>query len=136
MPEVERESYILPFQRRTIHHRFLGVQSLVFSIVFCRSLFVPFSIFFWSLYCLYFFDLRLQITLWCLQTFLFSKNQRWRYVLSKTFQCEDMSCLILSKDEDMSCLKHSKDEDMSCLKHSNAQLASEYNVYRGRLYWV
>ena len=43
---------------------FCGVrvaQSLVFYVVFCRSLFVLLSFFFWPLYCLS-FDLRFQIT--------------------------------------------------------------------------
>ena len=40
-------------------------------IMLCRSLFVPFSFFFWPLYCLSYFDLRLLITsLWYLKTFL------------------------------------------------------------------
>jgi hypothetical protein len=41
---------------------FSGVRvtrSLVFCVVFCRSLFVLLSFFFWSLCCLSFFDLRL-----------------------------------------------------------------------------
>jgi hypothetical protein len=38
------------------------VLSLVFYVVFCRSLFVVLSCFFWPLYCLSFFDLRLLIT--------------------------------------------------------------------------
>ena len=37
-------------------------QSLVFCVVFCRSLFVSFSPLFSPLYCLPFFDLRLLIT--------------------------------------------------------------------------
>jgi len=44
---------------------FSGVRvarALVFCVVFCRSLFILLSFFFWSLYCLS-FDLRLQITL-------------------------------------------------------------------------
>jgi hypothetical protein len=42
-------------------------QSLVFSVVVCRSLLVPCS--FLPLDCLPFFDLRLFISLWHLQTF-------------------------------------------------------------------
>jgi hypothetical protein len=38
--------------------------------MFCRSLFVLLSFFFWPLCCLYFFDLRILITLWYLQTLL------------------------------------------------------------------
>jgi hypothetical protein len=37
-------------------------QSLVFCIVFCKSLFVLLSFFFWPLYCLSFFYLQLLIT--------------------------------------------------------------------------
>jgi hypothetical protein len=44
-------------------------RSLVFRVVFCRSLFVLLSFFCWSLYCLS-FDLRVLITLWYLQTLL------------------------------------------------------------------
>ena len=54
------------------------VRSLVFCVVFCRSLFVLLSFFFWPLYCL-FFDLRLKpnfITV--LLTFLWFP---FRYVL-------------------------------------------------------
>ena len=41
------------------------VQSFVYSVVCCRSLFVLLSLLFWPLYCLVFFDLRLLITsLW------------------------------------------------------------------------
>jgi hypothetical protein len=44
--------------------------SLVFCVVFCRSLFVLLSFFFWPLCCLS-FDLRILIALiWCLQTLL------------------------------------------------------------------
>ena len=52
---------------------FSGVRvdwSLVFCVVFCRSLFVLLSFFFWPLCCLS-FDLRIMIALiWCLQTLL------------------------------------------------------------------
>jgi hypothetical protein len=52
---------------------FSGVRvdwSLVFCVVFCRSLFVLLSFFFWPLCCLS-FDLRILIALiWCLQTLL------------------------------------------------------------------
>ena len=46
-------------------HSFSGVrvaQSLVLSVVFCRDHCLSFSYFFWPLYCLSFFDLRLLIT--------------------------------------------------------------------------
>jgi hypothetical protein len=37
-------------------------QSLVFCVMFCRSLFVLLSFFLWPLCCLFFFDLRIRIT--------------------------------------------------------------------------
>jgi hypothetical protein len=40
---------------------FYVAQSLVFCVMFCRSLFVIFSFFFWPLCCLSFFDLRILI---------------------------------------------------------------------------
>ena len=47
------------------------VRSLVFYIMVCRSLFVLLYFFFWSLCCLFFFDIRILITsLWYLQAFL------------------------------------------------------------------
>ena len=54
VPQMEQQLLTLPV--------FIGVRvarSLDFYIVFCRLLFV---LFFWSLYCLSFFDLRLLIT--------------------------------------------------------------------------
>jgi hypothetical protein len=47
--------------------RFLAVCVIC---MFCKSLFVLLSFFFWSLCCLFFFDLRILITLWYLQTLL------------------------------------------------------------------
>jgi hypothetical protein len=44
------------------------VQSLVFCVVYCRRLFVILCVFFWPLYCIFLFYLRLQITSY-LQTF-------------------------------------------------------------------
>ena len=42
-----------------------------FICMFCRSLFVLLSLFFWPLCCLFFFDIRILITsLWYLQTIL------------------------------------------------------------------
>ena len=41
-----------------------------FMCMFCRSLFVLLCFFFWSLCCLFFFNLRILITLWYLQTLL------------------------------------------------------------------
>jgi hypothetical protein len=49
----------------SLHSVFSGVRvalSLVFCVVFCRSLFVLLSFFFWPLYCLFVFDLRTLIT--------------------------------------------------------------------------
>ena len=46
-------------------------RSLVFCVIFCRSLYVLLSLFFCSLYCLAFYDLRLLITL------LGSSNLSW-----------------------------------------------------------
>jgi hypothetical protein len=37
-------------------------RSLDFCVMFCRSLFVPLSLFFWSLHCLYLLDVRLLIS--------------------------------------------------------------------------
>jgi hypothetical protein len=49
--------------------------SLVFCVVFCRSLFVLLFFFFWALCCLSFFDLQILITsLWYLQTLLIQKQ--------------------------------------------------------------
>ena len=42
---------------------FRFTRSLVFCVMFCRSLFVLLSFFCWSLYCLFFFDIRLLISL-------------------------------------------------------------------------
>ena len=57
----------LPFPEHTDSPRvvsgFMFAQSLVFCVVFCRKLFVILSLFRWPLYCLSFFDLRLQIIL-------------------------------------------------------------------------
>jgi len=61
MPHVERRLLIFSGAPAFISG-FSGVRvtrSLVFCVVFCRSLFVLLSFFFWSLCCLVFFDLRL-----------------------------------------------------------------------------
>ena len=42
--------------------RFYVARSLVFCVMFCRSLFVLLSSFFWPLHCLSFFDLRVLIS--------------------------------------------------------------------------
>jgi hypothetical protein len=47
------------------------VQSLVFYVVICKSLFVFFPLFIWPLYCLPVLDLWLLITAWYLQTLFF-----------------------------------------------------------------
>ena len=39
-----------------------AARSLVSCIVFCILLFVPLTFFFWPLFCLFFFDLRILIT--------------------------------------------------------------------------
>ena len=62
---VEQELLSLP-EHLSSPSVFSGVRvtgSLVFCVMFCRSLLVPFSFFFWPLCCLSFFDLRLLITL-------------------------------------------------------------------------
>ena len=72
---------------------------LIFSLMcmFCRSLFVLLYLFFWSLCCLFFFDIRILITsLWYLQTLLAyfvitymyispSTNQSFRYLMYLAF---------------------------------------------------
>ena len=56
--------------------RFYVARSLVFCVMFCRSLCVLLSFFFWSLYCLSFFDLRVLIS----------------PLISSNFSYEEMSC--------------------------------------------
>jgi len=54
----------LPEHMSSLPH-FSGVRvarSLAICVVFCRSLFVLFSFFFWPLCCLFFFDLQILIT--------------------------------------------------------------------------
>ena len=61
--KIGKSTYI-PYGREFYfqNYRIISVQvSLVFYVMFCRSLFVLF--FFWSLYCLSFFDLRLLVAL-------------------------------------------------------------------------
>jgi hypothetical protein len=75
-PLVEQELLILPEHLR-YPKVFSGVRvarSLVLCGVFCRSMFILLSFFFWPLCFLSFFDLRLLITLWNLQTFLIVWN--------------------------------------------------------------
>jgi hypothetical protein len=58
MPHMERELLVLP-EHLSSPPVFSGVRvarSLIFYVMFCRSLFVLFSFFFWHLCCLLFFD--------------------------------------------------------------------------------
>jgi hypothetical protein len=66
--------------------------SLVFRVMFCRSLFVLLPFFFWPLYCLSFFDLRF----WLLQAFLvcFTSRKRDSTILYCTkYICSNYSIL-------------------------------------------
>ena len=54
------------------YHRVRVTRSLVFDLMFCRSLFVLLYFFMWPLYCPFFFDLRILITL------LVSSNSPWK----------------------------------------------------------
>jgi len=57
--------------RSTVFSVVRVARSLVFCVMFCRSLFVLLSFFFWPSYCLSFDDVRLLITsLWYLYIFL------------------------------------------------------------------
>ena len=64
LPLVEQELVTLPeyLNSLPVFSRVCVARSLVFSVVFCSSFFVPISFFFWPLYCLSFFDLRFLIT--------------------------------------------------------------------------
>ena len=57
------------------HEFTLSLCNSIFSFVcmFCKSLFVLWSFVFWSLCCLFFFDIRILITHWYLQTLLYLK---------------------------------------------------------------
>ena len=71
VPLVEQERHTLP-EHLSSYPVFSGSRvdrSQVFYVMFCRSLFVLLSFFFWPLCCLSFFDLRI---LWYLQTLLHS----------------------------------------------------------------
>ena len=61
---VEQEPRILPdhLSSATVLSVAHVTWSLVFCVVFCRSLFVPLSVFSWPMLCLSFFGLRLLIT--------------------------------------------------------------------------
>jgi len=60
VPHVEQELHTLPEHMRSspVIREFRVARSLFFCVMFYRSL----SFFFWSLYCLFFFYLRIQIT--------------------------------------------------------------------------
>jgi len=64
---------------------FRSVRSLVFYVVFCRSLFVLLSFFLWLLCCLSFFDLRLLITSLSSSNFSYKNNQDLRCASIKIF---------------------------------------------------
>jgi hypothetical protein len=77
VPLVELELLTLPEHPSspTVFSGIRVTQSLAFRFIcmFCRSLFVPLYFFFWSLCCLFFFNIRILITsLWYLQTLLVS----------------------------------------------------------------
>ena len=58
---------------------------LVFCAMFCRSMFGRLSFYFWPLYCPSFFELRILITPWYLQTFLMSSHHDISFRLYLTF---------------------------------------------------
>jgi hypothetical protein len=77
---------------------------LVFCVVFCRSLFVPSSFFFWPLCCLSFFDLRILITrlVFSNSSCSLCSNYLWRcYLLSTKLLSEELlkTHLILSSKD-------------------------------------
>ena len=77
VPLVEQELLILPEHLNSppVISGVRVTRSLVFYVVFCRSLFVLLYFFFWSLCCLFFFDIRILIaSLWYLQTLLKIKD--------------------------------------------------------------
>jgi len=66
VPHVGQELY-LTFGNNSVHPQFLVgfvlLGLLVFCVMFCRALCVNLSFFFWPLYCIPFFNLRLLIPL-------------------------------------------------------------------------
>jgi len=68
---VDQDLHTLPEHPRSfpVYCKVRVIQSLVFCVVFCRTLFVLLCVFFWPLHCIFLFYLRLQITPY-LQTFL------------------------------------------------------------------
>ena len=72
---VKQELFTLPehLSSPPIFSEVRVARSLVFNVMLCRPLFVLLSFFFWPLYCLFFFDLRLLITsLWYLLAIVLS----------------------------------------------------------------
>jgi hypothetical protein len=71
-----------------VHPRFLvGFVYPIFSFIcmFCRSLFVLLYFFFWSLYCLFFFDLRILTTPLISLSSSYSRNTSFTLILIFTF---------------------------------------------------
>ena len=91
--QVEQELATLP-EHLSSRRFFSGVRfvrSLIFCAILCRSLNVVLFVYFWPLYCLSFFDLRLLISLSYLQTFLITgystlyyniSDRGWLYLLA------------------------------------------------------
>ena len=59
-------------------------RTIVFCVMFCRSLFVLLSVFFWPLYCLSFLDIRLQITTLVSSNFLAKLGVSYFFLVSST----------------------------------------------------
>jgi len=84
---IKLKHYTIPGTSPTVGlEMFMLLKSLVFCVMFYRTLFVLLSFFFWPLYCLSFFDLRLLFThfriklwLWYLQTLLIRSSRGTRY---------------------------------------------------------
>ena len=66
-------------------------QSLVFMCMFCRWLFVLLYFFFWLLCCLLYYDIRILITLWYLQTLLM------HHICTKLFSLPRSKLLLFGK---------------------------------------
>ena len=78
---VEQE--LLTLNSSSVFSEVCVAQFLVFCVMFCISLFVLLSFFFWPLFCLFFFDLRILFTPWYLQTFLTLLNRFTAWYVSK-----------------------------------------------------
>ena len=89
---VDRELLTLPEHMSSppVFSRVRVARSLVFCVVFCRSLFVLLSVFFWPLCCLSSYDLRILITIWYLQTLLESNQTSTTTRISKTRQLSEV----------------------------------------------